>query len=116
MEEYRHLNGWSKDKKKGSTRYNRVPVNIADEVCFHKKEDYLQFIPDSLNDGFTSKEYKSATRISLSNAQTGLNILNDIGAVTRVGKQGNLYVYERTASCLDPLSSQLPLNPKKRTF
>ena len=96
MEEYRYLNGWSKDKKKGSTRYNRVPVNIAEEVCFRKTEDYLQFIPDSLNDGFTSKEYKNATHISQKNARTGLNILHDIGVVTRTGKQGNLYVYERT--------------------
>jgi len=96
MEEYRYLDGWSKDKKKGSTRCNRIPIDITDEVYFNKNEDYLQFIPDCLNDGFTSMEYKSATRLSLRNAQTGLNILHDIGAVTRIGKQGKLYVYKRT--------------------
>jgi hypothetical protein len=96
LEEYRYLNGWSEDKKKGSTRYNRVPVDIVDEVIFRKEEDYLQFVPDSLNDGFTSRDYKNAVRISLRNAQTGLNILHDIGIVTRIGKQGNLYVYKRT--------------------
>jgi len=28
MEEYRLLNGWSRDKKKGSTRYDRIPTDL----------------------------------------------------------------------------------------
>ena len=28
MEEYRYLNGWSKDKKKGSSRCDRIPVDL----------------------------------------------------------------------------------------
>jgi hypothetical protein len=31
-------------------------------------------------------------------AQTALNILNFLGVVERVGKQGNLFVYKRAAS------------------
>lgn len=31
MEEYRLLNGWSRDKKKGSERYDRIPVKFAEE-------------------------------------------------------------------------------------
>ena len=32
MEEYRLLNGWSHDKKKGSTRYDRIPTDLIEEV------------------------------------------------------------------------------------
>ena len=96
MEEYRYLNGWSKDKKKGSTRCDRVPIDIADEVYINNTADYIKFIPDELSDGFTSKDYKNATDTNLLTAQTALNILNHIGVVRRVGKQGNLYIYERT--------------------
>jgi len=96
MEEYRYLNGWSKDKKKGSTRCDRVPIDIADEVYINNTADYIKFIPGELSDGFTSKDYKNATDTNLQTAQTALNILNHIGVVRRVGKQGNLYIYERT--------------------
>lgn len=34
MEEYRLLNGWSRDKKKGSSRYDRIPVRITKEIFF----------------------------------------------------------------------------------
>ena len=29
LEEYRLLNGWSRDKKKGSTRYDRIPIQLV---------------------------------------------------------------------------------------
>jgi len=94
-EEYRYLNGWSKDKKKGSTRYDRIPVEIAEEIWFNETADYLQFIPTELQQPFTSKDYKSAAKTNLQTAQTTLNILNHLEVVKRIGKQGNSYIYER---------------------
>jgi hypothetical protein len=96
MEEYRLLDGWSKDKKKGSTRYDRIPQNIIEELFFNTTSDYVQFIPDSLQNDFTSKDYKDAAKINMRTSQTALNILNYLGVVKRVGKQGNLYVYKRS--------------------
>jgi len=96
MEEYRYLDGWSEDKKKGSSRYDRHPVEIIDEVVINEKSDYLQFIPTNLQKQFTTKEYKQAAKVNLSTSQTILNILNHIGVVKRVGKKGNLHIYERS--------------------
>ena len=48
MEEYRLLNGWSKDRKKGSHRYDRIPIGLFDEVRIETRADYLQFLPDGL--------------------------------------------------------------------
>jgi len=95
IEEYRYLDGWSEDKKKGSTRYDRIPVDIAEEICFDSPADYLQFVLDDLQRQFTAKDYKNSSKTNLRTAQTALNILHYIGAVKRVGKLGNSYVYER---------------------
>lgn len=53
MEEYRLLNGWSRDKKKGSTRYDRIPTDLIEEVEIRQPEDYLQFVPYELEEPFT---------------------------------------------------------------
>jgi len=100
IEEYRNLDGWSDDKKRGSTRHNRLPVEVVEEIRFNSVSDYLQLVPEALQDGFTSKDYKSAAKTSLRVAQTALNILNYLEVVERVGKQGNLFVYKRADAYL----------------
>lgn len=94
MEEYRLLNGWSRDKKKGSERYDRIPLKFAEEVCIERKEDYMQFVPYDLPEPFTTKDFARYAKISVRLAQTILLILTDLEIVSRVGKQGNSYLYE----------------------
>ena len=93
MEEYRLLNGWSRDKKRGSSRYDRIPGEFVEEVEISRPEDYMQFIPIELETDFTSREFAAAAKIPVALAQTVLNILYEMGVVTRVGKKGNLYLY-----------------------
>lgn len=93
VEEYKLLNGWSRDKKKGSTRYDRIPMELVEEVEINCLEDYMQFVPYELEDEFTSKEFAKAAHISVSLAQNVLNILYHVGTVTRIGKKGNQYLY-----------------------
>ena len=95
IDEYRYLDGWSADKKKGSTRYNRIPVEIIEEIYINSTDEFIALIPEQLSDQFTSKDYKAAAKINLHDAQTALNILNYVNIAKRVGKQGNSYVYER---------------------
>lgn len=94
MEEYRLLNGWSRDKKKGSERYDRIPVKFAEEVCIDRREDYMQFVPYDLPETFTTKDFAKHAKIQLRLAQTVLLILTDLEIVVRVGKQGHSYLYE----------------------
>ena len=95
IEEYRYLNGWSKDKKKGSSRCDRIPVDIVDEVDIAGAADYTRFVPDALTGQFTVKDYKKAAKVSDRTAGAALGILHHMGAVKRVGKKGNAYLYER---------------------
>lgn len=93
MEEYKLLNGWSRDKKKGSSRYDRIPTELVEEIEIERPEDYMQFVPAELEDEFTSGQFAKAAHISVSMAQTVLNILYYMGTVTRTGKKGNQYMY-----------------------
>lgn len=94
MEEYRLLNGWSRDKKKGSERYDRIPIAFVEEICMNDIRDYIQLIPYELPEQFTAKEFAKCAKIPTRLASTILLIFNDLRLVTRVGKNGNSYIYE----------------------
>lgn len=93
MEEYRLLNGWSRDKKKGSCRYDRIPSRLVAEVAVDGPRDYMQFIPYELEEPFTSDQFAKAAHIRRPLAQTVLNILTYVDCVERVGKEGNSILY-----------------------
>lgn len=95
MEEYRFLDGWSDDKKKGSSRCDRIPTDIIQEVYIAKPEDYSLLIPETLDEEFTSKDYKKASGLSIGAATTAVHILNYVGSIERIGKKGRAYLYTR---------------------
>jgi hypothetical protein len=94
VDEIRFLNGWSENKKRGSSRCDRIPKDIIEEVRFDCVEDYRRFLPDGLPEEFTSAHYAKACKINKQLASNGLNILNYLGLVERVGKKGRSYVYK----------------------
>ena len=96
MEEYKLLNGWSYDKKRGSTRYDRVPVGIRRIVKFDRIEDYMQLVPADLKEDFTVKDFAMATGVSVEASRYTLNILNYLEIVKRTGRVKNVYVYNVT--------------------
>ncbi|SFS04524.1 hypothetical protein [Anaeromicropila populeti] len=100
MEEFRLLNGWSENRKRGSSRHDRVPVEIVEELILQDSRDYLKLIPNELDQTFTSKDYAKSSKLHISQAQTALNVLHYVGAVDRVGKEGNAYVYCRNKSLI----------------
>jgi hypothetical protein len=95
VEETRYLNGWSKDKKRGSSRRDGIPVGIFDEVRIDALNDYRLFLPDNLPYEFTSGELGAVAKIPVNKAGTLLNVLLETGVVKRIGKRGNSYVYSR---------------------
>lgn len=94
MEEYRMLNGWSTNRKRGSTRYDRIPISFEQEICIECLEDYMQFVPYDLKEQFTCPEFSKAAHITKDLGSVVLNILTELEIVRRVGKQGRAYLYE----------------------
>lgn len=94
IEEYKLLNGWSKDKKKGSTRFDRIPLQLVEEVDITCIQDYVQFIPYELEEPFTVKQFAKAAHIQARKAQTVINILKYVEVIEHVGKAGREYLYK----------------------
>lgn len=93
IEEYRLLNGWSYDKKKGSTRYDRIPTELVNEIDIERREDYMQFVPYSLPEQFTTADFAKQAHIARSTAQVVVHLLHHTGMLERVGRQDRSYLY-----------------------
>lgn len=92
-EEYRYLDGWSRDRKKGSSKYDKIPTKLLDELCIDCLQDYRKLLPEGLPEEFGTQEFARVAHISRRLAQMVLNILYAAGVVERVGKQGNAWIY-----------------------
>ncbi len=95
VEEYRYLNGWDLARKRGSSRCNRIPLDIVEEVQIAAAGDYQKLIPPVLTKDFTTRDFSKAARISPAKAGLALNVLRHLGAVEAVGKSGNAILYSR---------------------
>ena len=100
IKEYRNLNGWSENKKKGSSRYDQIPLELSDEVYLKSVDDYDIFIPNELPKEFTSKDYQKKSPLNLRQSQIALNILTYLDIVKRTGKRGNLILYQEKSKTI----------------
>lgn len=94
LEEIRYLNGWSKDKKKGSSRCDRIPINILDEIYLHTPDDFRIFIPENLPDEFTSADFAKCAKIKRNIAQLALNILFYLNTIEKTATKGKTNYYK----------------------
>ncbi len=97
LEEYRLLNGWSKDRKKGSWRNDRLPLSLEYERLVSGPADYGLLLPDNLPSVFTSADLAKAAMISRGLAQKALNVLIALQLITICGKKGRLRLYSRAS-------------------
>lgn len=94
MDEYRLLNGWSKDRKRGSSRYDRMPVALYNEVRIERTEDFMQVVPCELEQDFTVKEFARAAGIHRDLAALVVPLLMHMRILVRTGRRGREYLYE----------------------
>lgn len=93
LTEYRYLDGWSRDKKRGSTRCDRIPDCMVDYVELTKKDDYRILLPENLPKEFTVKEFAKAAKKTEDTASKGVYLLKSIGVIHQTGKKGRAYLY-----------------------
>lgn len=95
MEEYRLLDGWNKDKKRGSHRMERYPTAIDSMVLLHASSDFAALLPD-LPEEFTRKDLAKATRLSATTTAYAVKVWERAGSLIQVGKSGRQYLYKRS--------------------
>lgn len=108
MDEYRLLDGWSRDKKRGSHRLDRIPLGIFDEMVLSSAQDYKKLIPSDLPQPFTNAQFARSVRFYKSGFSHVTQILAEQGVLVRAGKSGNSILY-RSAGCGD---SRIPQKEK----
>lgn len=94
MEEYKLLNGYGKDKKIRASRYDRIPLEILEEIVIERPEDLMQFIPLELEEPFTRKQFAKAAHIDERLASLALKLYQYYGMIEHTSKEGRSYVYE----------------------
>ncbi|MBQ8332278.1 MAG: hypothetical protein IJX93_00720 [Clostridia bacterium] len=96
IDEYRMLDGWSRDRKRGSNRYERVPVDLLDIVTLTTDDDYRAQIPESLPEQFTAKEFCKAIRRDERIGRGVMKVLETRGVLTKTEKQGRSQLWMRS--------------------
>ena len=95
IEEYKDLDGWSHDKKKGAHRYERRPIDIKDEIYLNSPYDYLALLPDTVPEEFTSADIAKHCKIRVESARYLINTLTEVGAIECFGKKDRYNIYRK---------------------
>lgn len=96
IDEYRLLDGWSRDKKKGSHRFERIPTDLFQVEEFSADADYIKYIPESCIENFTLADFAKAVHVTARDASGILHVFMERELLVRTGKKGNSYLYTRT--------------------
>lgn len=95
IDEFRLLNGWSRDKKRGSTRCERIPTSISDIVMLESTADFDVLIPPSLGNDFTAAEFAKAAKMTSRTAGYALQTLVTLGVIEHTKNLGRAYLYTK---------------------
>ena len=74
-------------------KYELIPVSLLSACVFKSAEDYRIFIPDSLPEIFTVKEYSAASKIRGREAYSIVKTLVGLGLLEESGKIGRAAAY-----------------------
>ena len=104
LEEYRMADGWGRDGKRGSNRYERFPTALLGDVTLSTPTDYrAYFLPDALTapdpEGnyplFTAAEYAKLTGIRGKSTYSIIHLMERLGLVREAEeKMGRSKAYQ----------------------
>ncbi len=100
-EEYRFLDGWSYDKKRGSNRCERVPVSLLGRVDLMSREDYRAFLPPELPLEFVASELGTLLGLRGRAVYSALRVFLSLGFFEEIGTRGRSVLYRRTDGSSD---------------
>ena len=93
VDEYRFLNGWSKDRKSGSSRAERVPRSVFSTVTLRDKADYAALLPD-MEEPFTALDLQKKCALSGRQSYSAIHVLEALDVIAECGKKGRAAAYK----------------------
>lgn len=95
IDEYRFRDGWSRDKKRGSHRYDRIPIQLFDIVSIDSPLDYKTlYLPEALeNEEFTTTDFAEAAHVGRKSSYSAVTVLTAANVLEKCGKKGRSFLY-----------------------
>ncbi len=81
-EDFRLLDGWSRDRKRGSNRYERIPLELLGELEFSSPQDLATLIPQDLPSPFTVKDFMRHAHLRSRDAYSAVHVLEALRLIT----------------------------------
>ncbi len=91
--EIRLLDGWGNGGKRGSSRADRIPLELSGDIALCSPGDYAAAFLPGLPSPFTAKDLQKAGRLSPRGAASALRVLLAAGVVRQEGKCGRAFLY-----------------------
>ena len=94
--ETRNLNGWDKNKKRGSTREERYPISLDNIITLNNNDNYKSYLDifPILPENFTVEDLKKKTKLTLYKTRFILNIYSYLNLIKVIGKDGKKNLYK----------------------
>lgn len=94
-EQYKKNVEKNKKRRAKYEKYELIPMNLLRAHIFYGVEDYKYFLPESLGNTFTVKEYSKATGIRGMDAYSIVHTLCYLGLCREDGKSGRATLYAK---------------------
>lgn len=97
VEEFRLLDGWGKGGKRGSHRYELIPLALLDTAWLRERADYAALFPtdERLQTPFTAKAFARVTHLRGYALYNVLAVFEGLGIIEKCGKDGRASVWRR---------------------
>lgn len=95
LHEYKKLDGYSKDLKKGSSTFKQEIKTIFSIIELKTAKDYLNLIPYDNNITFTTNDLIKDLKLTPREGYSAIQVLKEVKAIKFVGKKGRSYLYQK---------------------
>lgn len=97
VEEFRLLDGWGKGGKRGSHRYELMPLSLFDVCHLKTTEDYAALFPQDplLSTPFTAKSFGKQTGLRGYALYDVLAVFEGLGVIEKCGKEKRAALYRK---------------------
>ena len=97
VDEYRLLDGWGRGGKRGSHRYELIPIALLDTVYLREKADYVALFPadERLDVPFTAKTFGKVSRLAGYALYDALTVFEALDVIEKCGKEGRAALYRK---------------------
>ena len=93
-EELRCNDGKGSWRRRGTSIKDRRLINVNSRTLFKNEKDFQRFLPNSIIDQFTNKEFAKLSGVPINLARRITYCLRKMGAITPTGKKGKELIFK----------------------